>query len=1507
MRIVSRSLRGIGLLTIVCGLVAFSGTSVAVPLSLPNIPVFLPASVPPLNMLVMGRDHKLYYEAYNDYTDLDGDDKVNGDTKIDVRFKPTISYFGYFDSKTCYSYSSANKRFEPSSDAGTLTTCSGNWSGNFLNYVTTSRIDALRKVLYGGYRSTDTESETVLERSFIPQDAHSWGKEYTSVAVDGYDISKYTPLAIPTSGRHLFANTTVLPSGTSKGTEPTIGPPLLRVLQNRSERIWNWVSTERAVAGKCLMNGQNGDGSCKSGSTAVVPEDRVVRVLVCVDGKTEQKSCQPYPNGKYKPTGLLQEFGANDSMYFGLLTGSYAKNTSGGVLRREMSSISEELDSKTGIFYNGVKKKGDSTVTADKGIITTLNRLRVTQFVGDFEYACGFGAAARPIKEGECQMWGNPIGEMMYESARYFAGKGSPTSAFSVSYGSGEEQFLTGKGLPVASWDNPYASPRPVCAKPFQTVISDINPSYDSDGVPGSAFASTSGDLDGLDAKGLGDSMWKTEFGGAQNIFIGEVKGSTDGTGAPSAKSVSSFGDIRGLSPEEPTKQGSYSSSAVAYFAHKTDLNPAQGDQKVTTFSVALASPLPKISIPIGTKTITLVPFAKSVAGSSIDAAGTFQPTDQIVDFYVDTLTDTHGIFRVNFEDVEQGADHDMDAITVYEYTVKDGKLEVHLKSEYAYGGITQHMGYVISGTDGQDGTYLEVLDQRSGDVAGDTDYKLDTPDSFDGKSFPVPEAKWKDGKALPFEHTRTFSPGSTSGASILKDPLWYAAKWGGYDEAFEAPADRNDIPDKKAEWDEDNNGTPDNYFLVTNALKLSQQLRHAFEDILKKTTAASAASINSGSVSSDTRIFAAKFNTGEWTGQLLAYGLNDDGSLSTLKWDASDKLPAFGSRSIITTNTDGTPVAFRWGSLDNLPTIGRQTLIGSEDILNYLRGDSGKEGTGDSQFRERPKKLGDIVSSSPMYVAAPPFRYPSTVESAPYSKFATDNSSREPMVYVGANDGMLHGFNVASGVEKFAFIPAAVIPNLKNLTSQGYSHQYYVDGAPTMGDVFVKGAWRTALVGGLNKGGQEIYALNITDPTKLAGAESDPASVVMWEFRDVDTNPDPAVANGDPDLGLTYSQPTIAKLRNGKWAAVFGNGYNSMTGDGSASTTGNAVLYIVDMETGNLIRKLDTGVGSAKPPTGVTYDNGLSTPTLVDLNGDRVAESAYAGDLYGNMWKFDLSSTDSNQWKVAYSDAGALKPLFTAVDGSGNSQPITDRPAIARGPAGQGVVVLFGTGKYLEPDDKLLTPVRVQSFYGIFDKNVGSSDRVTAARSTALKEQTILAEASVTKGGTPINVRVTSDTAIGDKQGWFIDLKSPSGYQAEKQVSNPVVRNGHVLFTTLIPDGNPCNFGGGSWIMEMNVFDGKRVEKSSYDLNHDGVFNSADNVTVTIDGKAVTVPITGLGSTQGILQSPGTSDGPVKDPDGATHEVQHVYLLGSKGEIQQFDRDPGLGASGRQSWRQVR
>ena len=997
---------------LITGTVAVSTATPPVATAYETYPPFLAASVPPLVMLVMGRNHKLYYEAYNDASDLDGDGT------LDITYKPDdIDYYGYFDSFKYYEYDITDKRFEPRGKTlnasgvvdgiGKMAPSGDYWSGDFLNYLTMSRMDAMRKVLYGGMRSTDTTTETVLERAYIPQDAHSWGKEYESIATDGYDIRDYSPLGLPTLGkRHLLASTSLADAADAAYA------PLLRVLPNNIHRIWDWVAKERPVCddsletpaavgswqivpasttagiramtqttypkdashpadhpefnalvstyavagsefgtgsaatidgtgnpygsvpadqenyltifegtltvpvdgtynfavdgddavefiidggdevfddvddtvvagwygshGQCGCNTYSGSITLTAGehkfqfrheeanggdnyylrwelsSDASEITDYEVRVKVADSTVGLEANCKQYPNGNHKPIGLLQRHGESNSMYFGLLSGSYTKNTSGGVLRKKIGSITDEIVANTGQF------------TATNGIIKTIDTFRIVDFryAGEYDYNsnCGW-ITTRPINEGECRMWGNPVGEMMYETLRYFAGEGSPTSDFTYSDANDNAAGLD-LALPKPAWNDPYDTSDggfDYCAKPFMLVLSDINPTFDSDQLPGtySEFGSKSPETIGnastdLDVEDLSDTIFSAELSSG-NRFIGQQGTTVDG--ACTEKTIDGFGDIRGLCPEEPTKQGSYYSAAVASYGWKEDLHTVNGKQGVRTYAVGLASPLPRIEIPLNDKTITLVPFAKSVGGSSISSSeGDFQPTNTIVDFFIEELYPHYGRFRINYEDVEQGADHDMDAIVLYEYQLVDAAglpvdaasignavaLDITLTSEYAAGGIDQHMGYIISGTE-TDGIYLEVKDVGGGHV----NYFLDTPNNASD---------------LPLTTTRRFTAdpaGGTLTAGLLTNPLWYAAKWGGFDDE-----NGDGTPDQTDEWDKDGDGNPDTYFYVVNPLKLEEQLNKSFADILEKAASGTAASVLATNSEGEGHLVQAYFKT---------------------------------------------------------------------------------------------------------------------------------------------------------------------------------------------------------------------------------------------------------------------------------------------------------------------------------------------------------------------------------------------------------------------------------------------------------------------------------------------------------------------------------------------------------------------------------------------------------------------------------------------------------------------
>jgi type IV pilus assembly protein PilY1 len=322
-----------------------------------------------------------------------------------------------------------------------------------------------------------------------------------------------------------------------------------------------------------------------------------------------------------------------------------------------------------------------------------------------------------------------------------------------------------------------------------------------------------------------------------------------------------------------------------------------------------------------------------------------------------------------------------------------------------------------------------------------------------------------------------------------------------------------------------------------------------------------------------------------------------------------------------------------------------------------------------------------------------------------------------------------------------------------------------------------------------------------------------------------------------------------------------------------------------VDIGTGSIIKRFG-------PLTDAT-ENGLSTPAPVDIDGDNIVDYIYAGDLQGNVWKFDVTGEEDVQWHVAFNGS----PLYTAKDGSTshNRQPITSRPEVGASPTGEGLLIYFGTGKYYETTDSDISNAPTQTFYAIWDKNDGTTPSFTRSD---LQEQTVVA--TTTQNG--YNLRVTSDNPVTwrtgmdttGKVGWYIDLPTTG----ERQVSDSILRGGSIIFTTLTPSQQPCDFGGSSWLMELDASSGSRPLTSPFDVDNDGGFTQADFVTVTQDGESSTVPATGIAPPNpGIFWTP-------LIVSQTTGIQQFKFMSESTSAIWNITENPG--SAGRQSWRQI-
>ena len=777
-------------------------------------------------------------------------------------------------------------------------------------------------------------------------------------------------------------------------------------------------------------------------------------------------------------------------------------------------------------------------------------------------------------------------------------------------------------------------------------------------------------------------------------------------------------------------------------------------------------------------------------------------------------------------------------------------------------------------------------------------------------------------------------------GSNILDGPrnmLWLTGKYGGF-----VDKNNNGIPDLAEEWNKARDGIPDNYVFASNPKKLKTGLETAFSNItdLSATSndaSSSAVAANSTRLDLGSIIFQMKFSPGDWSGEVIAETLNKDGTINKVVWDSSYANPSSPSSPTLgrlTASGAATRQMFSWnpdtntGSLfkcsgsssgstswmdptvtsvpDNVNcwltsaqrTALRETSLVNplpsdiywDDLLKYLRGDPTNEtdGSGRKSFRYRPVTLGDIVNSDPLFVGDENLGYDVLPETdgggSIYAAYRFTTESRQKMLYVGANDGMLHAFDSTTGTELFTYVPNEVIldssntPRMKQLAALNYSHKFFVDGSPNFSDVYVStntgSAWKTYLVASQGAGGRAIFALDISAETSGTNIDKVVMSKdkVLWEFG---PKSDPSTTTSkSSEIGYVLSQPAIVRLPNKRWAAIFGNGPGGSSGqaklfvlylDAKVSDTGK-------WELGKDYLVFDTDTTTSN--TSIT-GNGLSG---VSVAGDTflTAQTVYAGDLLGRMWRFDLSGINAtNITCSASASCGTGTKIFAAPA----SQPITTAPAVGSN-SKCGLMIYFGTGKYYESGDQANTDL--QTLYGIWDQpgrvlplsrddlyqyeidNQGTTsgtDWRVIADNNSTKIKDLYAPSST--NGNPDVCKATKPDAP-KKGGWFIDLKvkNTTVNTGERVTARTLLRHGRAIFTTLEPSKTFCEGGGKSWVMEMTAETGAPLSYGVFDINKDNIINST--VTATACGDCVVnsagVPVLASGvstGTMGIIKTP--------------------------------------------------
>lgn len=979
-------------------------------------PITTVESAPPIVMLNMTRDHQLFYKAYNDYSDLDSDGAP------ETTYKHSIDYYGYFDTGKCYTYT--NNRFEPASitankycNAGTTT---GQWSGNFLNWVSTTRLDAVRKLLYGGTRSTDSSADTVLERAPLPTDAHSFAKYYngadiaqltpftglsttaptttstTSRAVGTgsrqFDISSgslgspalgdqitvvrtsepskimrgYVSAATATSvtvevyssagsGTHTdwtltnlsrtgisFCNLTWAASGVNSHDANT-APPLLRVASGNFE-LWGanerwqcyWQEEKNSGGTSLTGSGRNGNLALFSGLNAsnasplkaqhalgtgsnagasnTANGEYYVRIQSCVSGLEGTERCKTYPSGNKKPIGLLQVYGDDDRIRFGLMTSSYQRNVSGGVLRKNVSSFRDETNEDTdGTFVAS---------PASGGIVNTMNALRMwgykysdgTYINGDREN-CDFqlvGIAAtgttvgnREVAEGSCASWGNPVGEVYMESLRYL-GAIAKTNAFDYSATANNKD--TSLGLGIRTFADPLNNTN-YCANLNVLTFTASVSSYDNDQMGGLSGLRGSPDVDTFtDAIGTAESIHGNSW------FIGKTPGNTNQL--CTGKTISSLAAVDGICPEASAIEGAFKIAGASLYARNNRIRndfPASGSVplvppandttsfKVTSYGIELATNTPAITIlqPGTGRRVVIQPVYRLDRSST--GAGPFG-SGAIVDFRIvsqDTVNG-RGRFYVNWEDSTQGGDYDQDMYGVIDYEFLSGdRIKITTDAVSASTANGQGFGYIVSGTT-KDGPHFhsgilnyDYLNESAGNpitVLDPLDRVLNGNSTFYGRQFIDANGGCSNCVVGDPATSVIYDLGSAA-AGVLKSPLYYAAKYGGF-----VDTNGNGLPDLATEWDaRDGNGlpgsdgVPDTYFLVSNPTALETSLRAALDAIIAKTASGTAAAVVSNAQEGQGAVYQALYESSrtdangrnvKWIGSLQSVFIDSKGRL---------------------------------------------------------------------------------------------------------------------------------------------------------------------------------------------------------------------------------------------------------------------------------------------------------------------------------------------------------------------------------------------------------------------------------------------------------------------------------------------------------------------------------------------------------------------------------------------------------------------------------------------------
>jgi type IV pilus assembly protein PilY1 len=1276
-------------------------------------------------------------------------------------YNSATTYVGYFDGNKCYNYQYDQKTVTPQpqpagtninslppnsyfdnteTGAGATTpgsgtgnyfmpvgatsathTCSGYWSGNYLNWIGMQSIDPFRWALTGGYRVVDLTNYTVLEKAWASGQGGS-GETPNKTITGSTTVSGLTPFSWPgitvriwgLGNRIDFAATAAaLPTGTTDYTETP------------------WNPTTMPAASLPITNVTTGKAAVYSVKG---------RVAACVAGLLET-NCTTYGTGA-KPEGLIQQY--STSIRFGVM--GYLNDANikrdAGVLRAQMEFVGPtypvpgqsasqtntqtEWSSSTGVYLSDPDASDPTTRTLCGGSLCTTVAGGPFQS-GVINYLNKFGESAQTYKTYD------PVSELYYAAYRYFKYQIVNTAGAVTALGNVPQwsDLTTATGLTqqetwvdgfpvITTWNDPiqYA-----CQKNFILGIGDVN-THASGNVPTGTSALPPQDNATYEpAREAAVNADNTINGVTSTNDVGVLEGLG-----------SNLGDTN--VPWCCSDDATYFMAGLALYAHTQDLRP--NDPKFLS--------------------------ATNVYGPGNGANTGYKIAIQTVETY--------------WLDVQEDQ--------VYRY-----QNQFWLAGKY--GGFA----------------YTPVPPYAP--------YPTTTP---------IPLSNWASGQNLP---TAAKAPTGYTGPYGIGD----SAQPGGTGVAM-----------------------PNNYFGAGNAQNMVAGLTTAFASITSQVNQISSpfgvASPNLVQGGSGSTAYASRYSSTYWSGDVEAYNAIFSSTLSlteTMLWSLEGYTQAapntvtpaneilalqlapyitggvtkYGwdtNRNVVTWNgTAGVP--FRATTITTAQLAAFTTVTGANALvhtpqlyLNYLRGDRSNEGVPSStsagyRARDPATVLGDIVDSNLTVVAAPNDPY-ADVYNPGYSAFVTTYTNRLPVVYVGANDGMVHAFNgnpsgepnSTGGQELFAYIPSLLfqgpsgtpaVNGLASLGAQPFSHHMLVDATPEAFSVDFSftgashptigaGNWHTLLIGGLGKGGRGYYALDVTNPAGfncvgVATCETTVASSVLWEFT-------------DSTMGYSFGDPMVLKTQKYGWVVVFTSGYNT--------PDGHNYLYFVNPTNGQLLERVSTSAldgGTPTNPAGMTYGSGF-----VASFADNTADSIYAGDLLGNVWRFDLTQPQGTSAPINYVH-------FAHVVGpDGYVQPITVRPLIESDPTtGTIRYVLFGTGQLLATTD--IGNTHIQSFYSIRDGTVAAFASATTLP-TGVSFPITRANLVPDSASLAIATGVTGTAA--QPEGWYYDLPAATSGQGSPRVNiNPVPDFGFVAFAANTPNGDVCYPTGTNQVFVFDIAGG--------------------------------------------------------------------------------------------------